>query len=286
MRLFVILCFFSFKLFSQLSLSPSSTIACNRLSTKVTLSVSSGVPPFSFTVQSSNCMVNYTTSSTQTTSSFIFQCADNYTISGVDANNMSLGDVNHSVILATHQNVELINDGGSDSLCYGSTLYLILDDSIFTFAQNPIINWSNGMTGTTALFTITSTTTFSAFGTYTAIMPANPAYVRQCSFEGTTKVAVITDPKRCLFSGENEKLIDGIIKVFPNPFQSSFKIKLVDMDIKSISISNTIGNTMFKLNDPKNEEEINLAFLPYGIYFLKAESSTHSLVTKIVKSIE
>lgn len=71
-------------------------------------------------------------------------------------------------------------------------------------------------------------------------------------------------------------------KFYPNP--TTGIITLINFKPSdSIEFTNSLGQSLFKLDIPDNKREVNISHLPNGIYFLKAESRQGQSVFKVVK---
>ena len=74
------------------------------------------------------------------------------------------------------------------------------------------------------------------------------------------------------------------IKIFPNPSNDKIYVEFDrSISINKISISNTLGQEVFKISKPLPKQEIALSNLPDGIYFLRVENKSGQRVFKLVK---
>jgi hypothetical protein len=81
---------------------------------------------------------------------------------------------------------------------------------------------------------------------------------------------------------ETSKNLD--VKLFPNPSKDKIRIQFEQSSaIDRLSISNTLGQEVFKMVKPQPDQEIDVSYLPAGIYFLKAENKQGQGVFKVVK---
>ena len=75
------------------------------------------------------------------------------------------------------------------------------------------------------------------------------------------------------------------ISISPNPIKDKFKLHFEQgkLELKKLSITNTLGQTVFALNEPNTNQEIDISFLVAGVYYLQAESATERHTFKILK---
>lgn len=73
------------------------------------------------------------------------------------------------------------------------------------------------------------------------------------------------------------------VGIFPNPFTDFIRIDLKDHDYFNIRVCNLSGNEIFRQNNIKNKDVINLSFLASGIYFIEVSSTNVIAHRKIVK---
>ena len=80
----------------------------------------------------------------------------------------------------------------------------------------------------------------------------------------------------------NETLNVG---VYPNPAKNKLNLEFEPSKIRldKLTISNTLGQMVFTLNEPQAKQEIDLSFLERGIYFLKVQNKEGQRVIKIIK---
>ena len=70
--------------------------------------------------------------------------------------------------------------------------------------------------------------------------------------------------------------------VHPNPFQEIIKISSTkNLSIENIAIYNTLGKAVYKSDSPLTN--LDLGFLPQGVYFLRLSTNTDTASFKIVK---
>ena len=82
--------------------------------------------------------------------------------------------------------------------------------------------------------------------------------------------------------GVNEILLElnNALSIYPNSFSTSLTFETNSI-IKKVSIYNLLGEKVFSQTYPKTN--LNLAFLPNGIYMLKVETDKGVVTNKIVK---
>ena len=79
------------------------------------------------------------------------------------------------------------------------------------------------------------------------------------------------------------------LRIFPNPFSGSFRISMIENplnnEVFNLSVYSTLGKLVYNTDLKKIEpnHEIILPQIPTGIYFLKIQSNTQILTTKILK---
>ncbi|MGE0636469.1 MAG: alpha/beta hydrolase fold domain-containing protein [Bacteroidia bacterium] len=98
------------------------------------------------------------------------------------------------------------------------------------------------------------------------------------SFYTTDSIA----PNCSIPIGVNEHSWGSAVKVYPNPFENSFRIEGVDGAF-NLSVSNCFGQLVFK--DERLNGDVELDLIP-GMYFLTIQpvESTKSCTTKLVKN--
>ena len=88
------------------------------------------------------------------------------------------------------------------------------------------------------------------------------------------------DEQRVAFDGQISD--DEMLNVFPNPFSDIITLTS-ENDVQSITIVNTLGETVYSAKGTGATTEINLADLKAGIYFIKAETAEGNISRKIIK---
>ncbi len=83
-------------------------------------------------------------------------------------------------------------------------------------------------------------------------------------------------------TGINELTVNNEgIHIYPNP--SNDKIYIEQRNGDKISLTNTLGQTVFVLNHPEPNQEIDLTLFTAGIYFLNVQTATYKKTFKILK---
>lgn len=273
MRFALIILFISCKLYSQVSVTPSSTIACNQNFSSVNFTISSGTAPYSFTIQTPTCTSNYTTSSSNSNPTFTLPCAGVYTFSLKDATNTILGNVTHTVILSTQINLGvngIVTGIGNDTICNGSSILIYAPDAPTYTLSN--YNWSNGATGYSTFVSPTITTTYSINALYTSV------YSKTCTAISSRTIIVNT----C--SGISTNNIISLINLFPNPFTNQLTISASTSELKKLIITNTLGQTVYTTEFYQSTYTFNIPHIPSGVYI--ASLYTNNQLTfkqKIIK---
>jgi len=92
-----------------------------------------------------------------------------------------------------------------------------------------------------------------------------------------------TQDRKNTITGIEENIADNIVlNIYPNP---SHNLIFVDSEvaIKTLVLTNTLGQVVLLLNSPKLKQEIDISHLPTGVYFLKVENKEAYSVFKVVK---
>jgi hypothetical protein len=80
----------------------------------------------------------------------------------------------------------------------------------------------------------------------------------------------------------NDVALGQNVSVFPNPFNTEITVKLTE-NIEHINVHNTIGQLMFTIDQPSENQVINTATWSEGMYFISVEKDGRHFTTKIVK---
>lgn len=85
-------------------------------------------------------------------------------------------------------------------------------------------------------------------------------------------------------SGLKETSSKFDFKVFPNPAKDKLNVEFEHIsDTDKLTITNVLGQELFKVIKPSLKQEIDISWLAPGIYFLRAENKYKQGVYKIVK---
>jgi hypothetical protein len=74
---------------------------------------------------------------------------------------------------------------------------------------------------------------------------------------------------------------EHIVSVYPNPVNSNLNISS-KYEIETISLINSIGETIIYLKNCGKQEQIDVRKLQQGIYFIKVKSLNENVIQKIV----
>lgn len=75
-------------------------------------------------------------------------------------------------------------------------------------------------------------------------------------------------------------------EVYPNPVKDKLTLDFIrpNSQLIKVNIINTLGQLVFGLNCPSQKQELDIRFLPPGIYYLKLEDQNENRVIKIIKN--
>jgi len=96
-------------------------------------------------------------------------------------------------------------------------------------------------------------------------------------FLGTKNCTVST----CSLNIQNEPL-DKLIEIMPNPVINNLTIKTYFSENTSLSIINSIGQTVMTKEKIISTENIDVSFFENGIYFIELKTGTKSIRQKII----
>lgn len=293
MRLTSLILILSASSFSQIAVNPTSTISCRNWYSTANLTISTGTPPYSFTVQTPSCTSTFTDSSTNSTKTFSLSCPGDYTITIADAFN-TIGVLTHSVSLETHIKIPTYSDPGGnnevDTICVGTFQGIEIQDTLggnFIAFHLSQLMWSNGATSLSIMVSPTITTTYSLSGLATGTMIASPYAVKTCTVNASRKVVPVQlgQSKNCLLEGLSDELNLKGIRFYPNPAKDKLIVEFEGSSRKlnKLCITNSVGQLVFTLEEPKPKEVIDLGSLPTGLYYLKAHDPNGQAVFKLIK---
>lgn len=80
---------------------------------------------------------------------------------------------------------------------------------------------------------------------------------------------------------DNERI--NVRKIYPNPAHNFFTLQLPSGNNFDITITDILGNQIFKQKNIKAQSKINCSNFPKGTYFLKAINTTATFTEKFVK---
>jgi len=127
-------------------------------------------------------------------------------------------------------------------------------------------SWNTGATSQVLTSTLNITTTYTLTGT---------------DNNGCSKTATVTQFVATCIGVEEQGVKEAGIKVYPNPNNGHFMIS-GDMNMR-LSVVNTLGQQVFTIIfNGVGVQEVNMAELPNGIYFIIGEASPSRLNQKIV----
>jgi|SRR6185436_1590588 len=96
-------------------------------------------------------------------------------------------------------------------------------------------------------------------------------------------LCAVTPPQPCSTTGINENNANGFLKIYPNPSNGNFIVKLSDYSLENanLTVTNLIGEKVQEqeLKFPTNEIKLRQ---PSGIYFLTVSNKGRSYTTKII----
>ena len=86
-------------------------------------------------------------------------------------------------------------------------------------------------------------------------------------------------------SGSNNSILTDFIKIYPNPTTNIINIEFTSQNSTFVKckLINVIGSTVFNQNLKDGKTQIDMSYLPAGIYILKVETTNKVYDYKIVK---
>lgn len=112
-------------------------------------------------------------------------------------------------------------------------------------------------------------------------LPANTNLGNVCicsSYYFIDDVSVID----CTGVGIEEKNIEDMVEVYPNPATSSITLTLSKGE-GIVALYNVLGECVLTTSIVNHKKEIDISFLPKGVYFVNVKSETQSMNRKFVK---
>jgi hypothetical protein len=91
----------------------------------------------------------------------------------------------------------------------------------------------------------------------------------------------------CLITGLNESFFEHTrVKIFPNPVKDKLVVEFQSTNSEKINLSifNSLSQMVYSIDRMSQKQEIDLTFLPNGIYFLKLQNNSEQKVLKIIKN--
>jgi hypothetical protein len=112
---------------------------------------------------------------------------------------------------------------------------------------------------------------------------ANSLYVLASTSNGEITDESVIDFVPASSGAGIPSVASGETRIFPNPAKNyvSFEIQGI---AKSISVINTTGQTVLKINPATEGKNINVSPLAAGIYFVKIEKSSGTEIVKLIKN--
>jgi hypothetical protein len=99
---------------------------------------------------------------------------------------------------------------------------------------------------------------------------------------GTSKVDFVIDITTTI--GINEVAFENLnVVIFPNPFKNKILVENSNYLSSKISLVNTLGQILRDFHNLSVKSEIDLSFLPSGIYYLKVQNNSKQKIFKIIK---
>ncbi len=97
-------------------------------------------------------------------------------------------------------------------------------------------------------------------------------------FKWNTKTAIFTDIRENAFNEHS-------VNIYPNPIKDKLTLKceVIEPEKITLSISNFLGQSIYSVNGLSESQEIDIGFLPGGVYFLRLQNSSGQRVFKILK---
>lgn len=120
-------------------------------------------------------------------------------------------------------------------------------------------------------------------GVYNISYTANPTYTTSCtpSSNSVTTSGSFTVSQA---TGIKEQSAEYAVSVFPNPFSNKITIAAKGIEsVKSVSITDILGRTVYSVKEVKVGSEININNLTPGVYWLRADVADQKKTIKLVK---
>lgn len=111
-------------------------------------------------------------------------------------------------------------------------------------------------------------------------------------FNGTDTVRDVAVMKNyeqystCLYTGISENFFENNpVRIYPNPAKDKLNIEceIIETDKIKLSISNSLGQIVYNLNELSQTQQIDISFLPGGVYFLNLQKGIEQKTIKLIK---
>ena len=184
-----------------------------------------------------------------------------YTISGIGSGCTSVNSKTTSI----HVNAlpSLTTTASNTLVCFGQPVILNVSGAMS-------YTWNTGATTSTITDSPTATTTYSVYGIDANSCSQNTSI--------TINVSTCTDIEQLtILNSEN-------IIIFPNPANKILNVES-ENHIKSIEVFDMVGKLIFKQNylDNINQTNIDLEYLPSGVYSIIIKNQTNSVRKRFIK---
>ena len=146
---------------------------------------------------------------------------------------------------------------GTFTICKG-------DKFTYTASGGTTYQWFNNATTPTISLAPTTTSVYSVKTTSNG-----------CSLNKSFTVTVNPCTGINELIGNSEQLL-----VYPNPAKEILNVECLMLNVKSIEISNALGQTVLKIETEEKKSSIDLKHLNEGIYFIQAKGNNQVTVTK------
>lgn len=258
----------------------NSGISCNGGPGLIYFSISSGTPPYTYTIQPpSSCSVSeYTLSVASTGTTLPITCLGVYSFIIRDSNNSLIGWTTHTVTANTVFNTSAYSS--NDTICNGQPLTLSTPTAGTNYTIS-LINWhdswndllSGPYPGPQVTLTPSVNTNYSVTGLYTG------ADTKTCSVVGSAFVVV----NACVGITELNFNSASDFLLYPNPVLNILNISTSNTDIKNseIEISNNLGQTIIKTEFINQVDVSKLTSGFYTVDIITKENQHHR--TKFLK---
>ncbi len=108
-------------------------------------------------------------------------------------------------------------------------------------------------------------------------------YTNGCGSQSSTMAISILPASACWPVSVSNTTINKDVLVFPNPVTDELTIKLDATQYNTLTITNSVGQTLLHLQLTSNMTSINTNYLPAGVYYITLFGNNGSIVKKCVK---